>query len=129
MESPKCPWCGTPMEYRTDPWHHNAVTGEYKRLACFNQSCPVEPYMWKSYPTEGECISAWNTRVDVVPTIPISRLDEWLQRRSQFVEELYTPIDITMDWEGASVITNEYADGVLGTLQDLINLLNEEGKP
>jgi len=34
-----------------------------------------------------------------------------------------------MDWEGASVITNEYADGVLGTLQDLIDLLNEEGKP
>lgn len=76
--------------------------------------------------TPESAISAWNTRVDVVPTIPISRLDEWLQRRSQFVEELYTPIDITMDWEGASVITNEYADGVLGTLQDLIDLLNKE---
>ena len=83
--------------------------------------------------TEPEKRLWWSRSVYVepedVPTIPISRLDAWLQRRDQFVEELYTPIDITMDWEGASVITNEYADGVLGTLQDLIDLLNEEGKP
>jgi hypothetical protein len=94
---------------------------------CASETCPASPQTRGA--TRDDAISAWNTRVDVVPTIPISRLDEWLQRRSQFVEELYTPIDITMDWEGASVITNEYADGVLGTLQDLIDLLNEEGKP
>lgn len=115
-----CPFCGSSDMVILDDGYSWIVD-------CASETCPASPQTRGA--TRDDAISAWNTRVDVVPTIPISRLDEWLQRRSQFVEELYTPIDITMDWEGASVITNEYADGVLGTLQDLIDLLNEEGKP
>jgi hypothetical protein len=104
-----CPFCGSSDMVILDDGYSWIVD-------CASETCPASPQTLGA--TRDDALAAWNTRSEPVPTIPLSRLDEWVDDFNRQMLEDPWAFDHEVDQEN-----------MIAWISDLIDLLNEENKP